>query len=99
MEFPPKLLFDDLRTQFELEVNFVKRDEGQIAPGMERISHLKDLTIGNIKRLSHTGKKKDEIRTWVNENFPAPEEMVTFVQGIPIVVIAFIARGVTEFGK
>jgi hypothetical protein len=60
---------------------------------------LKELSTGNIKRLSHTGKKKEEIRTWVHENFPPPEEMTTFVQGIPIVVIGFIARGVAEFGK
>jgi hypothetical protein len=60
---------------------------------------LKEISVCNIKRLSHTGKKKEEVTAWVENNFPGSEQMTTFVQGIPLVVIEFITRGVAEFGK
>jgi hypothetical protein len=57
------------------------------------------MTTTNIKRLSHTGKKKAEVRQWVDEKFPRPEEMTTFVQKIPLAIMTLISRGVAAFAK
>jgi hypothetical protein len=71
----------------------------EAAPGTDRIEYLKRLAASNIKRLSHTGRKKAEIEKWVDDEFLKPEEMTTFVQTIPLAVIAFITRCLDEFGK
>jgi hypothetical protein len=99
MDSPAELHFEDPPYAFQLDVDIHAREDAEAAPGTERIEYLKQMAASNIKRLSHTGRKKAEIQKWVNEEFPDPEEMATFVRTIPLAVIAFITRGLVEFGK
>jgi hypothetical protein len=97
---PPELYFEDPGgSHFQLELGSCRREDVEAVPGTERQQYLKEMATLNIKRLSHTGKKKIEFRSWVGENFPSPMDMTKFVHRIPIVVVSLIARGVTKFVK
>jgi hypothetical protein len=98
MRSPPELDFVPGH-DFHLDVTIHRRDDMEAVPGTERLEYLREMTCSNIKRLSHTGKKKGEIKEWVNQNFPKPCEMTSFVQKIPLTVITLISRGVAHFAK
>jgi hypothetical protein len=42
-------------------------DGVEAVPGKERIAYLKETAVSNMKRLSKTGKEKQEIRTFIDE--------------------------------
>jgi hypothetical protein len=46
-------------------------------PSDERRDALADVAARSIKRLSRTGKESQEIQEWINNHFPAWEQMVT----------------------
>jgi hypothetical protein len=99
MNLPPKLSFQDSVEEFELELDFHEREDGEVDSGTLRMTYFKEMSVSNIKRLSHTGRKKEDIRALVQQNYPRAEEMKTFVQGILLVIVVFIGRGVAEYGK
>jgi hypothetical protein len=45
------------------------------------------------------GAKLKIITAWVQEHFPTPDEMRTFVQRVPTAIIVLIVRGVANFGN
>jgi hypothetical protein len=53
----------------------------------------------SIKQLSKSGKDLGEIRAWVAANFPQPQDMVTFVQNIPLPIFRLISTGVLIYGN
>jgi hypothetical protein len=98
MDSPAELYFEDPPYAFQLDVDIHARKDAEAAPGTEQIEYLKQMAASNIKRLAYTGRKKAEIRKWADDEFPKREEMTAFIQTIPLAVIAFITRGVDEFG-
>jgi hypothetical protein len=63
-------------------------------PSIERIGHLIALAAHSVKLLSRTGAKLEDVSAWVEEAFPEPASMVTFVKNIPVDVLGIILLGI-----
>jgi hypothetical protein len=99
MSDQPLLVFEDPGFAFSLDLEHHRREDVEALPGTERFVYLKETAVSNIKRLSKTGKKKQEIRTFVDKWFLEAGEMTVFVQKIPLALIAFITDAVGIVGK
>jgi hypothetical protein len=95
----PRLYFEDPGKAFTLDSEFHERQDAERIPGKERNAYLDETAISNIKRLSHTGKKKAEILEWVTGCWSASEYMTTFVGKIRLAIVALIPEGVFAFGR
>jgi hypothetical protein len=67
-------------------------------PSLERRDTLIDMAARSIKRLSKTGVGFGPILEWVTAHFPLHDDMVLFVQNIPVEVLILISHGVMNFG-
>jgi hypothetical protein len=83
-------------TQFRLVLEKASRQGEE--PSLERRDGLVELATRSIKHLSKTGTKLDEIREWVEANFPSHDQMTVFVINIPIPILHLISIGVMNFG-
>jgi hypothetical protein len=100
MPTPPVLVRSTDNSQvppFSVDLEKVARPGEEPSP--QRRDSLINLSARSIKHLSRSGKNLDEIRTWVTANFPQPQEMVTFVQNIPLPILRLISMGVLQYGS
>jgi hypothetical protein len=67
-------------------------------PSFVRKDSLIDLAARSIKQLSRTGVGLHEIRAWLTANFLPSDEMVTFIQNVPLPVLRLISVGVMKYG-
>jgi hypothetical protein len=58
----PELHFEDPGYDFQLEIRIDRREDIDAVLGTERLEYLKERATSNIQCLSHTGKKKAEVR-------------------------------------
>jgi hypothetical protein len=101
MTEPRRLVFDDPPRHFDMDLQVQRRQDGDQDPSKERSNYLIEIVVSNIKHLSHPGRKKDEIVKWITSEYdriPA-EDMMTFVQKIPLAVLVLITKGLGYFGE
>jgi hypothetical protein len=96
MPNPPVLLKSNEPNSFELVLEKNIRPGEQ--PSLERRDTLIDLAARSIKRLSKVGIRFDQILEWVTAHFPVQDDMVLFVQNIPVQVLTLISHGVMNYG-
>jgi hypothetical protein len=89
---PPVLVSSEDPCEFCVELERAGRPGEE--PSLERRGALVMIAAHSIKHLSKSGGKLDGITRWVEENFPDPASMTTFVLNIPVVVLTLISSGV-----
>jgi hypothetical protein len=97
MSDPRVFIMSECPSGFRVELDKAERPGAE--PSLERRGSLMMMAAHSIKHLSWTGAKLEEITLWVEENFPQPGSMTSFIENVPVEVLTLVSNGIVLYSN